>query len=57
MHSSKKIRYKLLPSNNIQLPSMFNCLDVLYESDHSILQEEISVLKTISLDIYRDEII
>ena len=49
------IRYKLSLSHNIQLPNRFSCvLNMLkwYGSDHSILQEELSMLKTISLTIY-----
>ena len=45
------IRYKL--SYNIQKPNRFSCVLKWYGSDHPILQEEVSILKTINLAIYK----
>ena len=46
--------YKLQLSHNIQLPNRFSCVLKWYGSDHPILQEKVSMLKTIkSLTIYK----
>ena len=47
------IRYKLSLSYNIQKPNRFSCVLKWYGSDHPILKEEVSMLKTISLTIYK----
>ena len=47
------IRYKLSLSHNIQYFNRFSCVLKWYGNDHPILQEEVSMLKTISLTIYK----
>ena len=47
------IRYKLPLSHNIQQPDRFSCVLKWYESGNDILQKEVSMLKTISLTIYK----
>ena len=47
------IRYKLSLSHNIQYPNRFSCVLKWYGNDHPILQEEVSMLRTIGLTIYK----
>ena len=47
------IRYKRSLSHDLQKPNRFSCVLKWYGSDHPILQEEVSMLKTISLTIYK----
>ena len=47
------IRYKLSLSHNIQYPNRFSCVLKWYGKDHPILQEEVSMLNTISLTIHK----
>ena len=47
------IRYKLSLSHNIQYPNRFSCVSKCYGNDHPIFQEEVSMLKTIGLTIYK----
>ena len=51
MHASNQIKLSL--SHNIQQPNRFSCVLQWYGSDHPIFQEEVSMLKTISLTIYK----
>ena len=47
------IRYKLLLSHIIEYLNRFSCVLKWYGNDHPILQEEVAMLKTISLTIYK----
>ena len=47
------IRYTLSLSHNIQYLNRFSCVLKWYGNDHPILQEEVSMLKTISLTIHK----